>query len=99
MIFLYFTVYFANQEFRGSVDFSTPVEVIFPTPIEARFLRILPRSWINNMAITVDVLGCSVEEQTEAISYNIQTPDTVISGITQSLNVDPTANLEMEEIK
>ena len=68
-------------------------------------MRILPRSWINNIAITVDVLGCSieasVEEQTEAIYYNTQTPDTLISGITSSLNVNPTdeSKFDMEQMK
>ena len=48
----------APKVFRGSFDPGTPVEVMFPNPVEGRFIRIVPQNWVNQIAMQLDLLGC-----------------------------------------
>ena len=41
------------------MDSENRVRIVFPAPVEAQYLRIIPKAWKNNIAIKFDVLGCS----------------------------------------
>ena len=41
------------------MDSENRVRIVFPAPVEAQYIRIIPKAWKNNIAIKFDVLGCS----------------------------------------
>ena len=47
------------QVFRTNVDSFGKVKIMFPYPVEARYIRLYPKSWKKNIAIKFDVIGCS----------------------------------------
>ncbi|ESO99798.1 hypothetical protein LOTGIDRAFT_141492 [Lottia gigantea] len=44
--------------FSGNYDSETPVTNIFQTPIRTRYLRILPQTWYNKIALRMEIHGC-----------------------------------------
>ena len=49
--------------FRGPYDPSTPIEVLFPQPVEARYVRLSPKTWQGAVAVRFDVFTCSHQIQ------------------------------------
>ena len=47
------------QVFRTNVDSFGKVKIMFPYPVEARYIRLYPKSWKKNIAIKFDVIGCT----------------------------------------
>ena len=46
------------QIFIGNTDRNTVVKNDLETPLNTRWLRFLPKSWNNNIAMRVEVYGC-----------------------------------------
>jgi hypothetical protein len=46
------------QVFQGNRDQNTIVEQHISPAIVARYIRILPQTWHNNVALRVDFSGC-----------------------------------------
>ncbi|EEC02351.1 hemolectin, putative, partial [Ixodes scapularis] len=44
--------------FSGNFDSSTPVTSVFPKTVSARYIRIVPVTWKNWIALRLEVLGC-----------------------------------------
>ena len=78
--------------FNGNVDSFSRVEVLFSNPIEARFLRIIPMSWKNNIAIKFDVITCSVFEDSSPYA-NAYAPAVIFEEFKNSLT--PAQNQEL----
>lgn len=47
--------------FSGPIDPRNPVQQIFPNPIEAKTIRVIPLTWNENIAIRLEFLGCAKE--------------------------------------
>jgi hypothetical protein len=56
--------------FRGPHSHNIVEKQIFFTPIEAKYVRIIPMTWRNNISMRVALLGCPVTSTT--IGYEIQ---------------------------
>ena len=57
---------------------------MFPTPVEAQYIRIIPRAWKNNIAIKFDILGCSdTEDYISKIPEKINRNVKVLSAISK----------------
>jgi hypothetical protein len=50
------------QFFQGCFDSKTTVRILFENGIESRFIRIHPQTWIEAIAMRVELLGCSIDE-------------------------------------
>ena len=48
------------------MDSNNRVRIMFPAPVEAQYLRVIPKAWKHNIAIKFDILGCS--EQNESLT-------------------------------
>lgn len=48
---------FSLQVFRGNRDNNTVVINSIKNPVEARFVRFIPQSWKNSIAMRVEVYG------------------------------------------
>ena len=57
------------QVFQGNHDSTTPVQINFNPPFEARYVRVYARTWVNHIAMRLKLLGCmesSPESSTSA---------------------------------
>ncbi|KAL4649132.1 discoidin, CUB and LCCL domain-containing protein 1 [Arapaima gigas] len=58
----------SEKVFVGNTDCLNPSRNSFQTPIVARYLRVVPLIWHQNIAITVDLLGCPyIKENSSAL--------------------------------
>ncbi|XP_077495549.1 uncharacterized protein LOC144106577 isoform X2 [Amblyomma americanum] len=48
----------ADLVFTGNFDASTPVTRVFPRAVSARYLRVVPVTWKNWIALQLEILGC-----------------------------------------
>ncbi|XP_065200216.1 hemocytin isoform X2 [Planococcus citri] len=55
------------EVFRGPYDHIHPIQQLFDSPIEARYIRIKPLSWEKEIAILVQVFGCDFNTASTAI--------------------------------
>lgn len=44
--------------FRGPIDHTTPFKQMFDKPFEAKFVRIHPLTWHEEIAIRFELIGC-----------------------------------------
>lgn len=56
------------EKFRGSVDANTPALQKFSLPFEARYVKIIPKTWHEKISLRVDVIGCGIESTTTMIT-------------------------------
>lgn len=49
------------QVFQGNTDKDTVVSHVFPQHISARYIRIWPETWINRVAMRIELYGCYIE--------------------------------------
>lgn len=45
--------------FRGAADPLSAVTVMLDYPVEARYVRIVPQTWVGQIALSFDLLGCA----------------------------------------
>ncbi|KAK5925006.1 hypothetical protein CgunFtcFv8_017569 [Champsocephalus gunnari] len=48
--------------FTGNSDFEEEALNVFDPPLFGRYLRLHPRSWINDIALRLEVLGCDTQQ-------------------------------------
>ncbi|KAK7066927.1 Mucin-5B [Halocaridina rubra] len=53
---------FAKQ-FQGNDDRSTPVTNLFPEPVFARYIRIIPLQFFTAISLRLEIKGCDVKEE------------------------------------
>ncbi|XP_025836285.1 hemocytin [Agrilus planipennis] len=58
--------------FRGPTDNKEAVKQMFPVPVEAKLIKILPVTWHDTIALRVELLGCGEESV-----ITTETPTTV----------------------
>lgn len=69
------------QIFHGNHDSSTPMKVVFAQGVEAKYIRLYPKTWINNIAAKLIIYGCKrpeavVIQTTTAAPRHIEEEDT-----------------------
>ena len=52
------------KQFQGNTDSSTPVTNLFPEPVFARYVRIVPTDFHSSISLRVELKGCDVMETT-----------------------------------
>ena len=58
------------QEFPGSIDRNTPETQLLGTPVSAKYVRILPLDYNDQVGLRFDVLGCTPDcKQTVSVVY------------------------------
>ena len=72
------------------MDSENRVRIVFPAPVEAQYIRIIPKAWKNNIAIKFDVLGCSDTDESASQSstkeHRSQSALSVIRNIVENLS-------------
>ncbi|XP_041977645.1 hemocytin isoform X2 [Aricia agestis] len=62
------------QVFRGPVDNKTPMKQMLEPPIEAKFIRLRPLTWHEDIAVRLELIGCG--EPTETTETDVETTET-----------------------
>ncbi|XP_072018289.1 uncharacterized protein [Amphiura filiformis] len=53
-----------KKTFPANSDDSTVVDITFPTPVFARYIEILPQSWVEWCSLRLEIIGCPMSELT-----------------------------------
>ncbi|KAI8514606.1 hypothetical protein Bbelb_071970 [Branchiostoma belcheri] len=51
----------SDKIFTGNTDQTTPVTNLLDNAVDARYVRFYPQEWHNNIAMRVEILGCSTK--------------------------------------
>ena len=65
-----------QRVFPANVDGHTPHQVLFDRPIRARFVKIVPWTWHNRIALRLDLLGCYVPVSASLVVATTANPTT-----------------------
>ncbi|XP_078608362.1 lactadherin-like isoform X1 [Branchiostoma floridae x Branchiostoma japonicum] len=57
-VYLYYSTDGGPKVFPGNFDKNTPVKNLLPEPLEARWIRINPRTWNNHISMRFELLEC-----------------------------------------
>ncbi|XP_066270904.1 EGF-like repeat and discoidin I-like domain-containing protein 3 [Branchiostoma lanceolatum] len=50
----------SEMVFPGNVDRSLPVTNLLNNPVDARYVRFVPQSWLGSIAMRVEIAGCNI---------------------------------------
>ncbi|XP_034846274.1 discoidin, CUB and LCCL domain-containing protein 1 isoform X1 [Mirounga leonina] len=69
----------SNKEkvFQGNSNFRDPVRNNFIPPIVARYVRVVPQTWHQRIALKVELFGCQVTQGNESLVLHKTSPNTV----------------------
>ncbi|XP_066300020.1 uncharacterized protein [Branchiostoma lanceolatum] len=48
--------------FPGNRDRNTPVTNLLTNPVDARYVRFLPQTWLRHISMRAEILGCSIND-------------------------------------
>ncbi|XP_026360474.2 discoidin, CUB and LCCL domain-containing protein 1 isoform X3 [Ursus arctos] len=69
----------SNKEkvFQGNSNFRDPVRNNFIPPIVARYVRVVPQTWHQRIALKVELFGCRISQGNDSLVFRKTSPDTV----------------------
>ncbi|XP_074166118.1 discoidin, CUB and LCCL domain-containing protein 1 isoform X1 [Sminthopsis crassicaudata] len=70
-----------NEEkiFQGNSNFRDPVLNNFIPPIVARYVRIIPKTWHQRIALKVELIGCQITQGNNSFVWHKPSPSTGVS--------------------
>ncbi|XP_068933080.1 discoidin, CUB and LCCL domain-containing protein 1 isoform X2 [Petaurus breviceps papuanus] len=70
-----------NEEkiFQGNSNFRDPVQNNFIPPIMARYVRIIPKTWHQRIALKVELIGCQITQGNNSFIWHKPSPSTGVS--------------------
>ncbi|XP_050525527.1 hemocytin [Daktulosphaira vitifoliae] len=74
--------------FRGPYDHKVKEKQIFFLPIEARYIRIIPKSWHNEIAIKISLLGCPIKSTTLEFTTYTTVRQTLTSMCSEPMGIE-----------
>ncbi|XP_022121224.2 hemocytin [Pieris rapae] len=66
------------QVFRGPVDHTSPLKQMFEKPFEAKFVRIHPLTWHEEIAVRFELIGCEEFTTTATTPTTVTTTPTTV---------------------
>ncbi|XP_039101959.1 discoidin, CUB and LCCL domain-containing protein 1 [Hyaena hyaena] len=87
-----------NKEkvFQGNSNFRDPVRNNFIPPIVARYVRVVPQTWHQRIALNVELFGCQITQDNDSLVWRKTSPSTV--GSTEKGDEIITESVPSEEI-
>ncbi|XP_045860338.1 discoidin, CUB and LCCL domain-containing protein 1 isoform X1 [Meles meles] len=69
----------SNKEkvFQGNSNFRDPVRNNFIPPIVARYVRVVPQTWHQRIALKVELFGCQITQGNDSLVLHKASPNTV----------------------
>ncbi|GLH02043.1 Hemocytin [Gryllus bimaculatus] len=76
--------------FRGPTNNTESLKQIFHQPVEAQYIRFVPKTWKKNISMRVEIHGCEEEiSTTEPTTYTMPTTlETIVSSIYSTPSVE-----------
>ncbi|XP_069345188.1 discoidin, CUB and LCCL domain-containing protein 1 [Eulemur rufifrons] len=70
-----------NEEkvFQGNSNFRDPVQNNFIPPIVARYVRVVPKTWHQRIALKVELIGCQITQGNDSLVWHKTSPNTGVS--------------------
>ncbi|XP_042638962.1 discoidin, CUB and LCCL domain-containing protein 1 [Orycteropus afer afer] len=70
-----------NEEkvFQGNSNFRDPVRNNFIPPIVARYVRVIPQTWHQRIALNVELIGCQISQSNNSLVWRKTSQTTGIS--------------------
>ncbi|XP_053448264.1 discoidin, CUB and LCCL domain-containing protein 1 isoform X2 [Nycticebus coucang] len=70
-----------NEEkvFQGNSNFQDPVQNNFIPPIVARYVRVVPKTWHQRIALKVELIGCQITQGNDSLVWHKTSPNTGVS--------------------
>ncbi|KAM7134987.1 discoidin, CUB and LCCL domain-containing protein 1 isoform 1-T1 [Molossus nigricans] len=59
-----------KKVFRGNFNFRDPVMNNFIPPIVARYVRVIPQTWHQRVALTVELIGCQITQGNDSLVWH-----------------------------
>ncbi|KAK1337979.1 hypothetical protein QTO34_001083 [Cnephaeus nilssonii] len=64
-----------KKVFRGNFNFRDPVMNSFIPPIVARYLRVIPQTWHQRIALKVELIGCPITQGNDSLVWRKTSSD------------------------
>ncbi|XP_028702892.2 discoidin, CUB and LCCL domain-containing protein 1 isoform X4 [Macaca mulatta] len=70
-----------NEEkvFQGNSNFRDPVQNNFIPPIVARYVRVVPQTWHQRIALKVELIGCQITQGNDSLVWRKTSQSTSVS--------------------
>ncbi|XP_045398198.1 discoidin, CUB and LCCL domain-containing protein 1 [Lemur catta] len=70
-----------NEEkvFQGNSNFRDTVQNNFIPPIVARYVRVVPKTWHQRIALKVELIGCQITQGNDSLVWHKTSPNTGVS--------------------
>ncbi|XP_058422375.1 discoidin, CUB and LCCL domain-containing protein 1 isoform X1 [Diceros bicornis minor] len=66
-----------EKVFQGNSNFRDPVRNNFIPPIVARYVRVVPQTWHQRIALKVELIGCQITQGNDSLVWRKISPNTV----------------------
>ncbi|XP_044613161.2 discoidin, CUB and LCCL domain-containing protein 1 [Equus asinus] len=66
-----------EKVFQGNSNFRDPVRNNFIPPIVARYVRVVPQTWHQRIALKVELIGCQITQGNDSMVWRKTSSDTV----------------------
>ncbi|XP_045699077.1 discoidin, CUB and LCCL domain-containing protein 1 [Phyllostomus hastatus] len=70
-----------KKVFRGNFNFHDPVTNNFIPPIVARYVRVVPQTWHQRIALKVELIGCQITQSNDSLVWRQSNSNSVGSTI------------------
>ncbi|XP_016054192.1 PREDICTED: discoidin, CUB and LCCL domain-containing protein 1 isoform X2 [Miniopterus natalensis] len=68
-----------KKVFRGNFNFRDPVMNNFIPPIVARYVRVVPQTWPQRIALKVELIGCQITQGNDSLVWRQSNSRSVVS--------------------
>ncbi|XP_069115565.1 discoidin, CUB and LCCL domain-containing protein 2-like [Argopecten irradians] len=79
-----------DKIFRGNLDSDTIESSTFPCPVFAKYVRIIPEAWSQNISMRFDLLGCQIDQSQKAPATTIPPPTSALPQTTAQTQAQTT---------
>ncbi|XP_036921009.1 discoidin, CUB and LCCL domain-containing protein 1 isoform X2 [Sturnira hondurensis] len=66
-----------KKVFRGNFNFHDPVTNNFIPPIVARYVRVVPQTWHQRIALKVELIGCQITQSNDSLVWRQSSSNSV----------------------
>lgn len=60
---MFFLIILLFQIFAGNVEYDEEKLNLFDPPLFARYIRVHPKGWVNDIALRLEFLGCETQQR------------------------------------
>ncbi|XP_033758449.1 discoidin, CUB and LCCL domain-containing protein 2-like [Pecten maximus] len=85
-----------DKIFRGNMDSDTIESSTFPCPVFAKYVRIIPEAWSQNISMRFDLLGCQIDQSQKAPVTTVPPPTSALPQTTAQTQQQTTTQSQQQ---